>query len=376
MLRFLTAGESHGEALIGILEGMPCGLKLDSDFIDKELKRRQQGYGRGDRMKIEKDSARILSGVMKGVTIGSPVSIFIENKDFSIDKLPELKNLRPGHADLAGILKYGFKDARPVLERASARETAMRVAIGAVCKLLLAEFKIRILSHVVMIGGVESHTANLSFDEILKNLLESKINCADHTSEKLMIDEISDAKDKDDTLGGIFEVIIDGAPAGLGSYAHSDRRLDARLASGIMSIPAIKVVEIGNGIEAAGKLGSKVHDEIAFSKQRGIYRKTNNAGGLEGGVSNGENIIVRGYMKPISTLMKGLNSIDISTKESVKAASERSDVCAVPAAGIVGEAECAFVIANALLEKFGGDSLVEIKENYDAYLSRLKSISK
>lgn len=372
MLRFLTAGESHGEALLGILEGIPSGVRVDKVFLDEELKRRQQGYGRGERMKIEDDKARILSGLRKGVTIGSPVSILIANKDFSIDKLPDIKNVRPGHADLAGVLKYGLKDARSVLERSSARETAMRVAIGAVCKILLQELKIRILSHVVEIGGVESHASSLSFDEILKNLSKSKLNCADHTSEKLMVEEIDNAKEKKDTLGGIFEVIIEGVPVGLGSYVQSDRRLDAMLASSVMSIPAIKAVEIGNGIESAGKLGSKVHDEVFYNKAKGIYRKTNNAGGIEGGVSNGEDIIVRGYMKPISTLMKGLNTIDISTKDPVKAAKERSDVCAVPAAGVVGEAMAAITIANTLLEKFGGDSISEIKKNHKAYLDGLK----
>lgn len=372
MLRFLTAGESHGEALTGILEGMPSGLKIDSAFIDKELRRRQEGYGRGDRMKIEKDSAKILSGLRKGITIGSPISILIENEDFSIDKLAAIKNPRPGHADMAGISKYGFKDARSVLERASARETTMRVAIGSLCKMLLSEFKIRILSHVVMIGGVESHTSSLSFDGILKNLSKSKLNCADRASEKLMIEEIDNAKEKKDTLGGIFEVIIEGVPVGLGSYVQPDRRLDARLASAVMSIPAIKVVEIGEAIESAKKLGSKVHDEIFYSKAKGIYRKTNNAGGIEGGISNGENIIVRGYMKPISTLMAGLDTVDISTKEAVKAATERSDVCAVPSAGVIGESVSAIVIANALLEKFGGDSVKEMKNNYEGYIAGLK----
>lgn len=372
MLRFLTGGESHGEALVGILEGMPSGLKLDSAFINGELKRRQQGYGRGGRMKIEEDHVRILSGLRQGLTIGSPVSLVIENKDFSIDELPEIRNVRPGHADLAGVLKYGFKDARSVLERSSARETAMRVAVGAVCKLLLQELKIRILSHVVMIGGVEAHTSSLSFEDILKNTAQSKINCADHASEKLMIEEIDNAKEKKDTLGGIFEIIAEGVPVGLGSYAQYDRRLDAMLASAIMSIPAIKAVEIGNGVESAKKLGSKVHDEIIYSKSNGIQRKTNNAGGIEGGISNGENIIVRGYMKPISTLMNGLNTIDIATKEAVKASTERSDVCAVPAAGVIGEAMAAVTIGNALLEKFGGDNISEIKRNYKSYVDALE----
>ena len=372
MLRFLTAGESHGEALVGILEGVPSGLKIDGSVIDKELKRRQGGYGRGDRMTIEDDHAKILSGVRKGVTIGSPISIVIENKDFSIDKLPDVKNPRPGHADLAGILKYGFKDARSVLERASARETAMRVAIGALCKILLLELNIRILSHTVMIGGVESHTSSLSFDEILNNISKSKLNCADSTSEKLMIEEIDNAKEKKDTLGGIFEVIVEGAPAGLGSYVESDRRLDARIASSVMSIPAIKAVEIGKGIESAKKLGSKVHDEIFYSKTKGIYRKTNNAGGIEGGVSNGENIVVCGYMKPISTLMKPLSTIDITTNQASKASTERSDVSAVPAAGVIGESVVSFVIAQAFLEKFAGDSIVETKRNYEGYVASLE----
>lgn len=372
MLRMLTAGESHGGALVGILEGLPAGVKIDNTFLDKELQRRQEGYGRGDRMKIEKDKAKILSGLMKGVTIGSPLSILIENKDFSIDSLPDVKNPRPGHADMAGILKYGFDNARPVLERASARESAVRVAIGAVCKLFLAEFNIRVLSHVVMIGGVESHTASLTFDEIVRNLAESQLGCADRASEKLMIEEINNTKENKDTLGGIFEVIVEGAPAGLGSYVQSDRRLDAGLASAIMSIPAVKAVEIGNGCEAVKKLGSKVHDEIFYSKAKGIYRKTNNAGGIEGGMSNGENIVARGYMKPISTLMRGLNTIDTDTKEPAKASTERSDVCAVPAAGVIGEAMAALTIASALLEKFGGDSISETKKNYETYIKKLK----
>jgi chorismate synthase len=347
MLRFLTAGESHGEALMGILEGMPSGLKLNASFIDKELKRRQQGYGRGARMEIESDRARILSGLMHGATIGSPISILIENKDFSIDKLPALKNVRPGHADLAGVLKYGFKDARPVLERSSARETAMRVAIGAICKLLLAEFDISVLSKVLMIGGTKT--------------------------EKMMKEKIDKAAKSKDTVGGVFEVTVKGVLPGLGSYAHCDRRLDAAFAGAIMSIPSVKAVEIGNAIESSARFGSEVHDEIFYSKSKLFYRKTNNAGGIEGGVSNGEDIIVRGYMKPISTLMKGLRTVDISTKEVAHAATERSDVCAVYSGGVVGEAVCAFVIANALLEKFGGDNILEIKKSYNSYIDMLKS---
>ena len=346
MLRFLTAGESHGEALVGILEGMPAGLKINTNGIDKELKRRQEGYGRGARMQIECDRAKILSGLMKGVTIGSPIAILIENKDFCIDKLPAVKNPRPGHADMAGILKYGFNDARCVLERASARETAARVGIGAICKILLTELGIKIVSRVLMIGGAK-----------------------DEASIKKKIDEALKSKN---TLGGIFEVMIKGVPPGLGSCVHCDRRLDAGLAEAIMSIPAIKAVEIGNAIECAGKLGSKVHDEIFYSREKGIYRKTNNAGGIEGGMSNGEDMIVRGYMKPISTLMDGLNTIDIDTKKQVKASTERSDVCAVSSAGVVGEAVAAFVIARAFLEKFGGDSIEEISRNYKGYIAGLK----
>ena len=346
MLRFLTAGESHGEALVGILESMPSGLRIDIKDIDNDLKRRQQGYGRGARMQIENDRARILSGLIRGVTIGSPIAIIIENKDFSIDNLPAVKNPRPGHADMAGILKYGFKDARCILERASARETAARVGIGAVCKIFLAEFGIAIMSRVLMIGGAASEK-----------------------SIKAKIDEAIKSKD---TLGGIFEVIVKGVTPGLGSCAHCDRRLDAGLAEAIMSIPAVKAVEIGNAIECAAKPGSKVHDEIFYSKEKGIYRKTNNAGGIEGGMSNGEDIVVRGYMKPISTLMDGLNTIDIDTKKQVKASTERSDICVVHAAGVVGEAMSAFVIANAFLEKFGGDSIVETNRNYKGYIAGLK----
>jgi chorismate synthase len=346
MLRFLTAGESHGEALVGILDGMPAGLKIEVKDINKDLKRRQEGYGRGPRMQIEHDQVKILSGLIRGVTIGSPISIIIENKDFSIDKLPPVKNPRPGHADLAGIFKYGFKDARCILERASARETAVRTGVGVICKILLKEFGITIVSRVLMIGGVKS--------------------------EGLIKEKIDKARKSKDTLGGIFELIAKGIPPGLGNCVHCDRRLDTSLAGAIMSIPAIKAVEIGNAIECSARFGSEVHDEIFYSREKGIYRKTNNAGGIEGGMSNGEDIIVRGYMKPISTLMDGLNTVDIDTKKQVKASTERSDVCAVSAAGVIGEAMAAFVIAEAFLEKFGGDSIVEIKRNYKGYIASLK----
>lgn len=346
MLRFLTAGESHGEALVGILEGMPAGMKVDVSDINKELERRQFGYGRGQRMQIEHDRAKILSGLIRGVTIGSPIAVLIKNKDFSIDKLPAVKNPRPGHADMAGVLKYGFNDARYVLERASARETAARVSIGAICKILLEEFNMSITSRVLMIGGAKS--------------------------EKSIKDKINEAVKSKDTLGGVFEVVVKGAPPGLGSCVHWDKRLDAGIAEAIMSIPAIKGVEIGNAMECSSKFGSEVHDEIFYSKEKGIYRNTNNAGGIEGGMSNGEDIIARGYMKPISTLMDGLKSIDIDTKKPAKASAERSDVCAVSAAGVVGEAMMAFVISKAFLEKFGGDSIAEIKRNHKGYILGLK----
>ncbi|MCX5687818.1 MAG: chorismate synthase [Candidatus Omnitrophica bacterium] len=346
MLRFLTAGESHGEALVGILEGMPAGIRIDVSDINKELKRRQEGYGRGQRMQIEHDRAKILSGLIKGVTIGSPIAILIKNKDFSIDKLPAVKNPRPGHADMAGILKYGFNDARCVLERASARETAARVGVGAICKILLEEFNVSIISRVLTIGGAKS--------------------------EKSIKDKIDEAGKSRDTLGGVFEIVIKGVPPGLGSCVHWDRRLDASIAEAIMSIPAIKGVEIGNAVECSSKLGSEVHDEIFYSERKGIYRNTNNAGGIEGGMSNGEDIIARGYMKPISTLMDGLKSIDIDTKKPSKASTERSDVCAVSAAGVVGEAMMAFVISKVFLEKFGGDSILEINRNHKGYVAGLK----
>jgi len=346
MLRFLTAGESHGEALVSILEGMPAGMKIDVSDINKELERRQLGYGRGQRMQIERDRARILSGLIRGVTIGSPIAILIENKDFSVDKLPAVKNPRPGHADMAGIFKYGFDDARCVLERSSARETAARVGVGAICKILLEEFKISIASRVLTIGEAKS--------------------------EKSIKDKIDEAGKSKDTLGGVFEVIVRGTPPGLGSYVQWDKRLDAGIAEAIMSIPAIKGVEIGNAVECSSKLGSEVHDEIFYSKEKGVYRNTNNAGGVEGGMSNGEDIIARGYMKPISTLMDGLKSIDIDTKKPTKASTERSDVCAVSAAGVVGEAMMAFVISRAFLEKFGGDSIAEIKRNHKGYTAGLK----
>lgn len=346
MLRFLTAGESHGKALIAILEGMPAGLKVGVDFINKELRRRQQGYGRGRRMQIEKDQAEILSGLKSNITLGSPIAILVKNKDFSIERLPKVICPRPGHADLAGILKYGFTDARNVLERASARETSSRVAIGALCKILLNEFNIKISSRVLSVGGESVFSA--------------------------MKTKILEAHAEKDTIGGVFEVTASGVICGLGSYVQSDRRLDARLAANIISIPGIKALEFGLGFGYAVSLGSEVHDAIYYSKGKGYFRKTNNAGGIEGGISNGEDIIMRACMKPIATLLNPLESVNILNKKPTRATVERSDICVVEAAGVIAESVCAFVLADAFLEKFGSDSLADIKENYHSYLSRLK----
>jgi len=346
MLRFLTAGESHGRGLMAILEGLPAGLKIDNNFINEELSRRQKGLGRGARMRIEKDKAEIFSGIKDGVTLGSPIGILIKNKDFRIDILPEVFCPRPGHADLAGYLKYDFKDIRNVLERASARETAARVAIGAICKIFLKEFAITIESKVVMLAGV-----------LEKNLY---------------IKKIKEAKEKKDTLGGIFEVVAKGVPPGLGSYVQWDRRLDARLAYALISIPGIKAVEFGLGFGYAEKFGSEVHDAIYYNSQRGYFRKTNNAGGLEGGVSNGEDLVMRACMKPISTLLNPLDSVNILNKKSAKAQIERSDICAVEPAAVIAENIVAFILADAFLEKFGADVLKEIKEGYRRYLKRVK----
>jgi len=355
MLRYLTAGESHGKGLVAILEGMPAGLKIDLAFINQELKRRQSGIGRGKRMQIEKDKAQIISGLKSGATLGSPIAIFIENKDFSIEKLHKVISPRPGHADLAGFLKYGFSDIREVLERASARSTAATVGIGAVCKIFLNKFQVKIFSKVLFIGGERTRPA--------------------------IIQKIKQAQDSKDTVGGIFEVVVKGAPVGLGSYAQPDRRLDGRLAQAIISIPGIKAVEIGLGFSYAYKFGSEVHDAIYYTKGKGLtcsgrqgyFRKTNNSGGIEGGISNGEDIILRVCMKPISTLMNPLDSVNIITKKPSKAATERSDVCVVGAAGVVAESACAYVLADAFLEKFGGDSLPDIKLVYKNYIKRIKS---
>lgn len=345
MLKFLTAGESHGRCMISILEGLPAGLKLDLKQMNLELKRRQSGYGRGDRMKIEGDSVEILSGVRNNYTLGSPIALYVKNNDFRIDDLISLANPRPGHADLAGCLKYGHKDIRNVLERASARQTVSVVAVGSVCKLFIAEFGITVSSEVLMIGGEKS-----------KDKMNKKI---DHAKKKL------------DTLGGSFSVTASGVVPGLGSYVSGDRRLNARISASLFSIPAIKAVEFGIGCEFAYKSGSQVHDAIYYSKEKGFFRKTNNAGGIEGGISNGEPIVVKCTMKPISTIGKPLDSVDLLTKKATKAAIERYDTCAVAAAGVIAESAVAFELAGAMLEKFGGDSLTEIKRNYKAYVRNL-----
>ena len=384
MLRYLTAGESHGEILMGIIEGMPSGLLIRVTDIDRDLARRQVGYGRGARMKIEKDIVKIFTGVRWGRTIGSPIGLQIRNKDWEnwrakmspdpmfLNSADPVTRPRPGHADLPGALKYGMADMRNILERSSARETAMRVAVGAVAKRLLDEFGVDVISHVVSIGGVQVRADSLAPKEIKKRAEASELRCADPDAEKKFIKKIDEAKKAGDSVGGIFEVIITGVPAGLGSHVHWDRKLDGRLAAAIMSIQAIKGVEIGAGFSSADRSGSMVHDEIFWSKKIGFNRKTNFAGGIEGGMSNGENIVIRAAMKPIPTLYKPLRSVDIVSKKPFKATVERADICAVPAAGVIAEAVAAFVIASAMTEKFGGDSLIEMKRHFNMYMKHLR----
>lgn len=394
MFRYLTAGESHGKCLTVIIEGMPAGVTLTTAFIDTELTRRQSGYGRGDRMKIERDRVEILSGVRGRKTLGGPISLLIPNRDWEnwqnimacgeavVEEEDIFTNPRPGHADLAGGLKYGQKDLRNILERASARETAVRVATGAVAKTLLGEFNIRIISDIVEIGGVKAKREYWELEKICERKKTSSLGCSDRMAERLMIAEIKRAGERGDTLGGIFEVMVDNVPVGLGSHVHWDRKLDGRLARALMSIQAIKGVEVGLGFETARKRGSWVHDEIFYRKPGkgevlpagGFYRKTNNAGGIEGGMSNGETIVLRAAMKPIATLRKSLRSVDIETKKMRRAAVERSDVCAVPAAAVVGEAVVAIEIARAMQEKFGGDNLAEMHRNYRSYLEQLAEV--
>jgi chorismate synthase len=372
MLRYLTGGESHGKCMLTILDGMPAGLAVESSAIDRELARRMFGYGRGKRMRIETDKVEILSGLRKSMTIGSPIAMMVKNIDRSIDKLPLVFEPRPGHADLAGVLKYDFHDVRSVLERASARETVARVIVGTLAKMLLAEFNIKVASHVVMIGGIASKAKGLGINQIIAASEKSPLRCADPSASKLMCREIDKAIERGDTLGGIFEVVINGVPPGLGSYAQWDRRIDARLAMAIMSIQAVKGVSFGIGFEAARRPGSTVHDEIFYTKSKGFFRRTNNAGGVEGGMTNGEDIVLQAVMKPISTLKKPLASVNIRTKKAASATVERSDVCAVPAAGVIGEAVAAIEAASAMCDKFGGDSVGEMKRNFKGYLEQVR----
>lgn len=372
MLRYLTGGESHGKAMTAILDGMPSGLRVKESIINDELCRRMLGYGRGARMRIEADKARVLSGLRASVTIGSPITIMVDNVDQSIDRLPVVLHPRPGHADLSGVIKYGLKDVRSVLERASARETVVRVAVGAVCKIFLREFCIDIASHVTAIGGVVASTKDLGFDQLVKISEKSPVRCADPDASELMYAEIEDAGEEGDTVGGVFEVIARGVPVGLGSYAQWDRRINSRIAGAIMSIQAVKGVSFGVGFEAVHLRGSMVHDEIFYDKKRGFYRTTNNAGGIEGGITTGEAIVVKAVMKPIATLKAPLSSVNIKTKKPARSSVERSDVCAVPAAGVIGEAAVAIELADAMIGKFGGDSMREMKRNYKSYLAQVK----
>jgi chorismate synthase len=393
MFRFCTAGESHGEALITVLSGVPAGLKVEQAFLDRELWRRQQGFGRGGRMRIEQDRAHILSGVRQGLTIGSPISIELENKDWKNwqEALPVeagdpakhkvVASPRPGHADLAGALKYDLPEARFVLERASARESAARVAAGAIAKLLLRELGMDVLSHVIAVGGASlPKDAAVSWQQLeaLYRKEEVLLNCADPATEEKMKAEVDAVLRTGDSVGGVFEVVAHRVPPGLGTYANWDERLDAQLAAAVMSLQAVKAVEIGRGIEAAVSAGSAVHDEIAYDRQApaeaytGFTRSRNHAGGLEGGISNGEDIVVRGYLKPISTLRRPLKSVDFATRDEVKAAYERSDVCVVPAAGVAGEAMVALTLAKSVIEKFGGDSMKELRRNFQGYCEQIK----
>ncbi|MDQ7842746.1 MAG: chorismate synthase [Armatimonadota bacterium] len=372
-LRFLTAGESHGRALTAILEGLPAGLVVSVEEINAQMSRRQVGYGRSPRMKLEADRVEIVSGLMGGETIGAPVALRVENRDVRLDE-PPLTRPRPGHADLAGAMKYGFRDLRRVLERASARETAARVAVGAVCRAFLGAFGISIFSHVVEIGSVAITQRPLRWEDIPGVAEGSDLRCADAAAEARMREAIEAARKAGDTLGGVFEVVALGVPPGLGSYVHWDRKLDGRLAQAVMSIPAVKGVEVGSGFEMARTPGSRAHDEIRYQPDRGFFRETNRAGGMEGGVTNGEPVVVRGAMKPLSTLMAPLLSVDLETKAPSRGAVVRSDVCAVPAAGVVAEAMVAFVLADAFLEKFGGDTMADIGATYRAYRSRLRDL--
>jgi chorismate synthase len=384
--KFTTAGESHGKALVALVEGLPAGLEIDIDKINHELWRRQQGYGRGGRMKIETDKVEFLSGVRHGKTLGSPIALMIENRDFvhwteimsseKIEIQPKNPRIvsrpRPGHADLAGGQKFGARDLRDILERASARETAARVACGALARQLLENFGIEIKSHVIKLGNIPEIPLQKTWEEIAQIEKDAPLNCADKEVESQMVKHIDEAKENGDTLGGIFEVVVKNVVVGLGSHTSWAEKLDGRIAQALMSIQAVKAVEIGEAVANAGRFGSEVHDEIYFADDK-FNRKTNRAGGLEGGITNGEELRVRGYLKPIATLRKALHSVDIESKQEDLAAFERSDITAVPAAGVIGEAMLAIVLANSLREKFGGDSIDEMKRNFDSYQQSLQN---
>lgn len=384
MLKFLTAGESHGPAEVAILEGVPAGVSVSTKDINTELQKRAHDFGRGGRAKIETDQVKILAGVRHGKTLGSPIALLVENLDFAnwkekmspedqeIDKEKiKVTKPRPGHADLAGALKYGFDDVRNVLERASARETVMRVTVGAICKNFLKEFSMQIASHTIAIGKIKTSKNDYAFSDVY-GIYEKDpdIHCIDETAREQMKQEILNARMQKNTLGGIVEVIAHNVPVGLGSYVHFDRKLDGRIAQSLMSIQSVKAVEIGNAIEVSKKTGKEAQDAITV-KEGNIIRSTNNMGGLEGGVSNGEDIVCRVYHKPISTVYDPLPTIDIKTKEQSAATIERSDVCVVPRAGVVSESMLAYVLAQAILEKFGGDSINETKRNFDSYTNSL-----
>ncbi len=390
MIRFSTAGESHGEALIALVSGLPAGLPVDLECINRELWRRQQGYGRGGRMKIETDKAHILSGVRHGKTIGSPVAIEIVNRDWKNwqEKLPveagdqakhqAVASPRPGHADLAGALKYNFPDARYVLERASARESTSRVAAGAFAKMLLRYLGIEIASHVIRVGRVELERA-ATWEEIAAVAAKDDVllSCVDAATEARMKEEVEEVARTGDTVGGVFEVVVHNVPAGLGTYANWDERLDGLLAWSVMSLQAVKAVEIGRGVVAAESFGSAVHDPIHYAtndtgKPTRFTRDQNNAGGIEGGISNGEDLVIRGYLKPISTLRKPLESVRFDTREATSASYERSDICVVPAAGVAAEAMVALALAGVAQQKFGGDSALEMKRNFDGYIEQIR----
>ncbi|WP_438445609.1 chorismate synthase [Gorillibacterium sp. sgz5001074] len=385
-MRYLTAGETHGPQLTAIIEGLPSNLNVLAEDINFQLARRQKGYGRGLRMQIEKDTVQIVGGIRHGKTTGAPVALVVENRDWthwtkvmSIEPVEEesegkrrVSRPRPGHADLNGGLKYNQRDLRNILERSSARETTVRVAVGAIARAFLAEFGIKVAGQVIRIGDVEAVRQDLPIDELIRITEESPVRVADKDAEAKMVAAIDAAKADGDTLGGVVEVIIEGAPVGLGSHVQWDRKLDGRIAQAVVSIQAFKGVEFGIGFEAAQRRGSHVHDEILHSEDKGFERRTNRAGGLEGGMTTGEPIVVRGVMKPISTLYKALQSVDIDTKEVFTAQIERSDTCAVPAAGVIMENVVAWEVAQAFLDKFGGDSMEEIRRNYDSYLAQVK----